>query len=111
MTEAEMIVHAQVFLKERWDAWPEAWKSVIPFQSLVECVSVKAKPDALCNTTVEDIRRQLGWMLTIQVEFQIDMQLTVIPCREGRHPSCIHGQPYDPRYQNPDTSPKKESRQ
>jgi len=83
--------------------WPQAWRDQVSEVTLVECFGYKPE-------TLEVSMRQLASAMSMTILTEVEIPLSmkpVIACRTGKDPSCIDGQPYDPRYQNPDTSPRK----
>ncbi|CAB4138241.1 hypothetical protein UFOVP329_3 [uncultured Caudovirales phage] len=86
--------------------WPDEWKQAVPI-SKIAFETLTDHQVALCDvlppqSIEEAVRLRIMW----DIEYHLSMT-HVIACRQGKHPTCIDGQPYDPRYQNPDTSPRK----
>lgn len=78
-----------------------AYPDFAEFETLLLASMDRAK---LATMTREQAIQATHWAIIFQVEFTLCL-VPVVLCREGKHPACRYGQPFDPRCQTPEGFP------
>lgn len=95
---------ARDMLRYRYEnIWKPSWREAMPFEQLVAAFTPD-NPEKLAQASEKQIQNSVGMLCVTRIELGFAFA-PIIACRTGRHPSCIDGQPYDPRYQQPNTLP------